>query len=278
MKPIISKILQSVLFMMIALPPVVCGHGPFSLPESDKRFIWRIENPENRLGTGFVISDSTAGYLLITNKHVVWSDSLNDYFDSVQVHVNILTENNKVKSIDSTLTLYLRVNGVKLFREHKNSNVDLIAIRLGRIGEPGDYISNPSDIDWYLGFSSTLIANTETAIINDGAIVQMIGYSLRFAQSHQYPTSRYGFVSHYAAEDVKVKINNRYYTSKWIFVDGTVRGGHSGGPVFISNSESKRIHMIGFLQATVVKSEIAFVIPSHFILEVIEDLRIEIEN
>lgn len=259
-------------FLYLATTPSVFGHS-YSVPEDNKTFVWRIKNPDGKYGTGFVLKDSVAGFFLVTNKHVVKSEVTGKYYDSVYVFKNIITKYKKAKSSDSVLILRLTHNRRRLYAEHSDENVDLVFIQLGNYVVGSDSVRNPSGIEKLAGWSSPMILNTRSISINDGASVQLIGYSLTLPQASQYAISRFGKISNYSAEKISVNIDGKYRKSQWIIVDASVRGGHSGGPVFSHAEGSKKLWLIGFVQAVDTKSELTFVIPSHYILDLLNKVR-----
>ena len=113
--------------------------------------------------------------------------------------------------------------------------------------------------------------------VNDGARIQMIGYSLKMPQKAQFPSSRFGDVSNYAAEQISINIDGKIRKSQWIIVDASVRGGHSGGPAFYVDEQKKKLLLVGFVQAVVEELELTFIIPSHYILELLDKAREKIK-
>lgn len=241
-----------------------------NLPELAKRTIWRIENPDGEYGTGFVLKDSAAVFVLVTNKHVVKSKRDGHYFNSVKVYRNVLTNKSKVKSTDSSFTLRLRYKGLNLYIEHDSSDVDLVLILLDKLIIGNETISNPVGIKNFHYWNTIVVADTRVTNVNDGARIQMIGYSLQFKQNSQFPSSRFGYVSNFAAENINILIGKKIRKSQWIIVDASVRGGHSGGPAFFMDEKKKKLFLVGFVQAVDSVSEITYIIPSHYILELLE--------
>jgi len=243
------------------------------LPESDKRFIVRLCNPENKQGTGFFVSDSICGYLLITNRHVVSSSKTGEIFDSVQLFANNIGANGKVISSDSHQTLYLRHGGVPLYVEHPNKSVDLIVVGIGSIGVE---FSNPAGLDKLYGYKRSFICARDRfnpSAVNDGMGVQIIGFSEPLPQKDQFHISRFGHISYYPCEDISVKIDGGVQSLDWLVIDASSRGGDSGGPLFFSDPKSGAICLLGFVQAINQQDELCYAIPSYYILEVIDLLR-----
>ncbi len=244
-----------------------------SIPEDDKRFIWRIETEQNTRGTGFILSDPEIGFFLVTNKHVLTDTLTGSPFDSVRVFLNVFTEKNKVKSSDSSVFLYLRKHGKKLFVEHEDTNVDLVFVQLGTFSGNGDLFLNPSGDMKILGWKTSMVLDTRSSAINDGVIIQMIGFSHMLPQSSQFALSRFGSVASFPKESIKLNINGVMKQSQWIVVDASTRGGQSGGPAFAFPSNSNGLMLVGFSQATTTKQELSYLIPSQYILDLLERIR-----
>lgn len=242
----------------------------YSVPENQKRSVWRIETEHNTWGSGFVLSDSLAGFFLVTNKHVVMDTVRGSYFDSVRVYANTITATDKVKSSTKYHVLYLRNEGRDLFVEHEDPNVDLVFIRLSHRDRR---IFNPRGIVKLIAWSTSMVLDTRNSTINDGARVQMLGYSQRLKQRSQFPLSRFGFIASFPKESTRIAIGGELKESQWIIVDATTRGGQSGGPVFVAIIETKQLWLVGFSQASKESDELSLVIPSHYILDLLDQLR-----
>lgn len=250
----------------------VWGGDIASLPEAMKRFIVRITNSEKTQGSGFILSDSTAGYLLVTNRHVVESRSTGVMLDSVLIWTNIIDSNNKVKSADSCRTLYLRHKGRKLFWQHPDKSVDIVLVSLGLLDSLPDTLTNPSGNQKIIGFRTDHIipkVDFQVGRLNDGVQVQVVGFSEKLPQKYQYHVSRFGHLSFYPGEEINVLIDGKLESLDWLVLDVSNRGGDSGGPVFVTEPDSHNMYLLGFVQAVATKDELCYAIPSYYILETI---------
>ena len=104
--------------------------------------------------------------------------------------------------------------------------------------------------------------------------MQLVGYSFQLAQESKVATSRFGFVASFPDEPISLSIGDTVRTSEWILIDASIRGGHSGGPVFAADQNSSKIYLLGFVQGTSDSAEMCIVIPAHFILDLIQSIKI----
>ena len=253
------------------------------------RSIVRIETPEG-LGTGFLLSDSSLGFFLVTNKHVVRSSQTQQYFDSVFVRKNKLSEHNKVIATNEKATLYLRYRGWNLFVEHPDSNVDLVIVPLGLIALRDTTITNPANYTpWVYGFKMSTVANREDMKklkIRDGIPVQIVGFSFVTPQELQFHISRFGHIAIFPTEKLTFKIKKRHnnceciesVTSEWIVIDITSRPGDSGGPVFAFPPESGSVWLIGLVAAGEALDESCLAYPSFYVWELVDLVKEKIKK
>lgn len=253
-----------------------------SLRETDKRAIVRIETPES-LGTGFLLSDSLLGVFLVTNKHMLQSQKTQEYFDSVFVRKNILSDDKKkVIATDERATLYLRYGGSRLFREYPDSNVDLVIVQAGNIQVGDSTIVNPRNYsEWFFGFNMSMVANREDMTrlgISDGTEVQVIGFSFNIPQKPQFHISRFGHIALFTSEKLTFRVERQRddcrcmepLTSEWLVIDITSRPGDSGGPVFAIIPGSQNAWLVGLVQGGWELQELCLAHPSYYIHELVE--------
>jgi len=268
-------------FLLISLLMLASVSFAQSLPEEQKRSIVRIENPDG-VGTGFLLSDSLRGWFLVTNKHMLQSSKTHQYFDSVFVRKNKLSNDNKVIATNEKATLYLRYKGSNLFVEHPDSNVDLVIVGLGTI-LPGDTtVVNPANYtEWFYGFNMSMVANRQDVKrlnIGDGTPVQIIGFSFVSAQQPQFHISRFGHIAIFPSGTVTFAVKKKddsstrtdSVTSEWIVIDLTSRPGDSGGPVFAELPGTHEAWLIGFVTADVVLDELCLAQPSFYIWDLVD--------
>ena len=154
--------MRAVLLVLLGVLMTASSVTAQSLVESDKRYIVRIETPDGRLGTGFILLDSTIGFFLVTNKHMLQSSETQEYFDSVYVRNNILKEG-MVIATDEIATVYLRYLGQKLYRDHEDPDVDLILVQFGAVEVAGTTILNPRDFGpLFFGYPMYQVADRST--------------------------------------------------------------------------------------------------------------------
>lgn len=249
-----------------------------SLPEPLKRAIVRIETPEGKLGTGFVLSDSALGFFLVTNKHVIYSCSTMSYFDELRVRVNHLSADGKVAAIDSAGKLLLTRNGQSLFVEHPSPGIDLVLVQLGYLVDLVGEFQNPSPFDVIHGFKLSAVATRDDFKrfdIRDGTAVQVIGFSFQVRHEVQFHISRFGHVSIAPGVEFPLSIvppcNSVPTTAKadWLVLDLTSRGGDSGGPIFALELGAIGLKLVGLVAAGNQAEEFCFGVPSYRILELI---------
>lgn len=256
-----------------------------SLAEFDKRAIVRIETTEQGLGTGFLLSDSLLGFLLVTNKHMLQSQKTQEYFDSVFIRKNELSPDGKVIATHDRGTLYLKYRGEKLFVEHKDPNVDLVIVGLGSFTVGDTTLFNPANYSqWLFGFSMSMVANREDMKrlkISDGTRVQLIGFSFTTAQKPQFHISRFGHIALFSNEKLTFRIARHRddcvcmepVAAEWIVIDITSRPGDSGGPVFAIMPGSTHAWLIGLVQSGSELNEFCLAHPSYYIHDLVNLVR-----
>jgi hypothetical protein len=230
------------------------------ISESAKRGIVRIETPESKLGTGFIVLDTTSKALLVTSKHVLKSCVTHDYFDHVYLRKNALLSGSHVVATDERSIVHLRYKGQDLFVEDKDPNVDLAIVLLGKIELKDTTIENSpiSTSYWYYGFKSSLIAKREDMTrlnLETGTPVQLIGFSHQQLQKPQFHVSRFGHIALFTFEKlVEVfkstcdTLHQDTLSSEWLVLDMTARGGDSGGPVLARLGNAGEVFLIGIVK------------------------------
>ena len=260
------------------------GSSGQSLREFDKRSIVRIETPEG-LGTGFVLSDTSLGYFLVTNKHVVQSSKTGEYFDSVFVRRNKLSDEGKVVATNEKGTLYLNYGNRKLFVEHEDPDIDLVFVALGSFQVGDTTLFNPIGYSgWIFAFKLSMVANRDDMrrlAITDGTPVQIIGFSFTTSQKPQFHISRFGRIALFSSERLTFRIARQRQdcvcmepvTAEWIVIDITSRPGDSGGPAFALIPGSKQAWLIGLVQAGSELNEFCLAHPSYYIHDLVNLVR-----
>lgn len=275
----VGGIILLLLGILIAAPETVRAQA---LPEAMKRAIVRLETPEAKLGTGFILSDSVLGYFLVTNKHVIWSCSTGSYYDSVFVRKNAITQDGKVVATDQRSTLLLRRKGRQLFVEHPDQAVDLVLVQLGNIIDSDGSFMNPSSFEMIHGFKTTAVASRsdfKNLAVGDGTPVQVIGFSFKVRQSEQFHISRFGHISIAPSSSFPLAIQSPCDSlpverkADWIVLDLSSRGGDSGGPMFAFGPRLNELWLIGLVAAGNQAEEFCFGVPSYRIHELVDKTR-----
>jgi hypothetical protein len=213
---------------------------------------------------------------------MVRSSQTQQYFDSVFVRKNKLSNDNKVIATNERATLYLRYKGSNLFVEHPDSNVDLVIVKLGPILIRDTTIVNPANYTkWLFGFKMSVVAKREDIKrlrITDGTPVQVIGFSFTGFQEPQFHISRFGDIAIFPTEKITLKVQNQRgncvctepVTSEWIILDITSRPGDSGGPVFAFVSQNNEPWLIGLVALGQSFNELCLAQPSFYIWELVD--------
>jgi len=250
-----------------------------TLPEDAKRAIVRIETPDRQLGTGFIIQDSVIwkANFLVTNKHVVKNKNTDSYFDSIFVRMNTI-EDGIVTSDQIMGTLYLKVDNIPLYLEHKNPNIDLLVIMLGDLPIGDRKIKNPINIDLggLLAFNVPMIATRnqmDSLRIREGTSIQSIGFSFQNPEKEQYHISRYGKIALFNRKEISQYIEKpgpdstitEKVTCQWMILDISARKGDSGGPVF--TYPSNKAWLIGINMGTNSKLELGELSPKNWTVD-----------
>ena len=255
-----------------------------SLAEFDKRSIVRIETPDG-LGTGFVLSDTSLGYFLVTNKHVLQSRKTQQYFDSVFVRKNELSEEGKVIATDKKGTLYLTYENRKLYLEHEDPNIDLVFVTLGSFQVADTTVLNPSNYSkWLFAFTMAMVADRQDMkrlSIRDGTPVQIIGFSFMTSQRPQFHMSRFGHVALFSTEKLTFRVTRQRddcvcvepVSAEWLVLDITSRPGDSGGPVLALLPGTGQAWLIGLVQAGSELNEFCLAHPSYYIHDLLDLVR-----
>ncbi|MGB2805707.1 MAG: trypsin-like peptidase domain-containing protein [Candidatus Zixiibacteriota bacterium] len=255
-----------------------------SLAEFDKRSIVRIETP-NGLGTGFVLSDTSLGYFLVTNKHVLQSRKTQQYFDSVFVRKNELSMQGKVIATEQKGTLYLSFEDRTLYFEHQDPNVDLVFVSLGSFPVGDTSVLNPTNYSqWLFAFTMDMVADRQDMkrlSIRDGTPVQIIGFSFMASQRPQFHISRFGHVALFSNERLTFRVtrprDDSVYTgpisAEWLVLDITSRPGDSGGPVLALMPGTHHAWLIGLVQAGSELNEFCLAHPSYYIHDLVDSVR-----
>ncbi len=276
--------MRTLVILMVTLFFHTAAFAAYALPEKDKRAIVRIETPEG-LGTGFLVTDSTLGLFLVTNKHVLQSQDGSHYFDSVFIRKNILDQAGKVLATDERSTVLLRYMGQNLYIAHPDSNIDIAVVQLGSLLIGQTIFDNPiNPPEWFFSNKSSRLASRDDMkrlCVADGTDVEIIGFSFLTTQRPQFHIARFGHVSLFSDEKLTFKLQRKKgdcicyepSTAEWIVIDITSRPGDSGGPVFAFDTTHGDIWIIGIVQLGSDIEEVCLAQPSYYILDLMAAIK-----
>lgn len=287
--PNISYTICVTVVCIVAIAPSLIAGTPQAF-QGDRflKSIVRIENPEGRKGTGFVLRDSIAGFFLVTNKHVVRSCATAGYFDSVFVRKNMLGSSGRLEVSSVRAKLLLSMNGNRIFFEHPDTAVDLVAIPIGvfRLSD-SNTIMNPSDLYWLesaMGLGTEVLATRDqlsSSMFLAGTPVQITGFSLEVLGAEQLHVSRFGHIAVSPGQSYRVVFRDGCPGAKpfaikaeWIVLDIVSRGGDSGAPVL----DKERNLVLGFVKGNHVDSEICYAQSSGYVWDMVKILRNHLRN
>ncbi|MCK4224503.1 MAG: trypsin-like peptidase domain-containing protein [candidate division Zixibacteria bacterium] len=238
------------------------------ITESQKTFIYEITHLGPGGGTGFVISDSLLGFVLVTCKHIV-QDSAGNFVDSVFIRQNKVLSTGQTVSDTTQFVLRLKVNGRRYLAEHSNSDIDLVMIPILSFN-----ITKPPD-GFLIGLPSYKILSKEEMSkldINEGTDVELIGFSLSSSlikDSTHYHFSRFGKIGLYTTNEFTLQIDSKRRTANYILLDMSIRPGDSGSPIF-AHIDTNRTYLIGFVSATNIGREIGIGYPVYYLYDLIK--------
>jgi len=155
-----------------------------------------IENEWGSKGTGFLVKRITEGtkgkIFLCTNKHVLHSEeSMRDKATMIRCHVNTVEQDGSIKGKYYDIPLVYD-NGRKSWREHPDSDVDVLVIDVTIL-----MAGVPEIIKAFADYS--LFATKDTLVKEDitiGDEVTVVGYPLGFKQGeNNFPIVRQGIIA-----------------------------------------------------------------------------------
>lgn len=242
-----------------------------TVSESLKVCIYEIYNPvvEER-GTGFTLSDSVLGFVLVTCKHVV-QDAKGDYVDSIFLRRNKLLADGETISDTSQFVVRLKIGEGFYFAKHPNPDVDLVMLPIA--GWNTTLLAGESPYGLY----SQVVLNKEKMDkigIREGTDVEVVGFSfsglLPRNRSH-YHFSRFGKIGLYTTDKFTLKIDKEMKTANFVLLDMSTRKGDSGSPVFAYINENR--YLIGFLSAVTPGMEYGIAYPVYYLHDLIKVMK-----
>jgi len=267
-----------------------------SVLEPGKRAIVCIETPDKARGTGFYLQDEVLGLFLVTNKHMLQSQRTQEFFDSVYVRKNVFNESGKVVATADREILYLKREGQALFAPHPDSNIDLAIVQCGMLPASGGWFFNPvsSDQDsvrWSFMLQLSSLASREDMAakgFTNSLDVELISFSFASLNDDFFHISQFGHIALYSHAPMTFPFQKQYgnctctklVTCDWVILDITSRGGDSGGPVFASGPGIKSItpRIIGIVMGGAEQEELCLVLPSYYILDLIDIVKSTVQE
>ncbi len=198
----------------------------------------RVENEWGKGGTGFLvirkIDPKQGKAFLVTNKHVINLDpQIREKAAFLTLYLNIREKDGTV--LGKSFRIPLREGDQKLWREHPNPNVDVLAVDITSLINSQSNIENKG-ADYSL-FANPAVLRKED--ITEGEEVLIIGYPLGlFSTRIYFPLVRQGIVASRIGEKIRIRF---HYPSGEIrsaeipgfLVDAAILPGSSGSPVVL---------------------------------------------
>lgn len=266
-----------ILVLLLTILTITSTSLATTIDESMKRCIYEIISPRPCVtvtGTGFTISDSQLGFVLVTCKHVVQDDK-GEYVDSIFLRRNKMLVTEQAISDTSRFVLRLKVNGRPFVAEHPNHSVDLVMIPLLSFNTT----LSPGESPY--GLRSRVVLSKEQwqqKGFNEGTEVEIIGFPLLLPQNCvHYHFSRYGKIGLYTTDQFTLIIDNKPKTANYILLDMVVRPGLSGSPVF-AHIAPDTTYLIGFLSAHSQEGEYAIGYPVYYLYDLMEIVKKQIQE
>jgi len=198
----------------------------------------RIENEWQESGTGFLAArliDETQGKVfLITNKHVVNKEpQKRENARFLTLFVNIRENGGTISA--KSFQIPLVVDGQRLWREHPNPHVDVLAVDVTLVIESVPQLERKW-VDYSLFATPELLQEQEITI---GEEVLIIGYPLGLAHARtNFPLVRQGIVATRIGEPIHIDVKVPSGKTERVeipgfLVDSAVVPGSSGSPVVL---------------------------------------------
>ncbi len=233
------RAIQLVLFSLLVNACIWGGGEAFGSPIS---ITWvhatiRVENEWGKGGTGFLVIrkiDPTRGKVfLVTNKHVIHPDPrLREKAVFLTLYLNVREKDGRVAG--KSFRVPLAEDKEKLWREHSDPNVDVLAIDITSLIQSQPGIENRG-ADYTL-FALPPVLKEED--ITEGEEVLILGYPLGLFHARVHsPLVRQGIVSTKIGEKIRLRFPSpegyRPVEIPAFLVDAAIIPGSSGSPVVL---------------------------------------------
>ncbi len=206
----------------------------------------RVDNETGKGGTGFLVIRKISGkkgkVFLVTNKHVVHVDPhKRNEARFLTLYVNIRDEKGDVTG--TSLQAPLVEGGQKLWRQHPNPNVDVLAVDVTSLINSHPRLQNQGAD--YSFFATPDVLKKEQ--ITEGDEVFVIGYPLGLfhARIHS-PLVRQGIIATKIGTPIQIRFRNS--AGEWkrveipgFLVDAAIIPGSSGSPVVLKPIIGRKI-------------------------------------
>jgi len=199
-----------------------------------------VENDWCEKGTGFFVSrdldDSRRKYFVATNKHVIANEpNLRREASEVHLHVNV-RQDGRIVGKRVTLPLRNDNDGVRLWREHPEPDVDVFVFEVTKL------INECQGLEYkavsYENFANSTTIQKQQILPGDEVVV--VGYPKGIRQGEtNYPVFRQGMLATRIDEELHEDITvygghlEHVHTPRGFLIDGAIIKGSSGSPVVL---------------------------------------------
>jgi hypothetical protein len=206
----------------------------------------RIENEWGKGGTGFLIirkmNDKQGKVFLITNKHVLHLDpQMRRDAASLKMFVNVRENDGSVRG--TAFPFLLSEEGHRLWREHPNPDVDVLAVDVTSLINSHPNLENKGAD--YSFFALAEVLKKEE--ITEGEEVLVIGYPLGLYHSRTHsPLVRQGIIATKIGERINIRIRQPSGESHRVeipgfLIDASIVPGSSGSPVVLKPIVGRKV-------------------------------------
>lgn len=206
----------------------------------------QIENQWNQLGTGFLVvrhlDDKYSKIFLVTNKHVLHKEA------ESRLHAKYIDLHFTITEPDGSMTgksgrVVLDFDGSKIWREHPNTDVDVLAFDVTQV-----IINIPQITKKLVGYDSfSDLQRIKELDITAGDEILVVGYPLGLRQGEtNLPLVRGGIISTRIGEVFEDDYNEqdgtiRRRSLRGFLIDGATIPGSSGSPVILKPISGRRV-------------------------------------